>query len=101
MIAYCNFKGIGVISYAPLMTGLLARPIGEDTARSKALKGSPFEKKVRSSDEEIIRHVQKVSEDHKWSMSQVALAWSLSKVSSPIVGVNTVWSLLSVILRLL
>ncbi|THH21109.1 hypothetical protein EW146_g373 [Bondarzewia mesenterica] len=89
MLAYCDYKGIGVLSYAPLLTGRLARPLRTETPRSESLKGSFFEKKVRNSDAQIIKRVEKLAADHSWTMSQVALSWTLSKVSSPIVGVNT------------
>ncbi|THH19418.1 hypothetical protein EW146_g1765 [Bondarzewia mesenterica] len=88
MLAYCNFEGVGILSWAPLMNGQLARPLGTETSRSQMLKGTPFEKKIRESDAEIIKRVEKLAADHSWPMSQVALSWTLSKVSSPIVGVN-------------
>lgn len=90
MFAYCKFKGIGVLSYSPLMDGHLARPLGTETPRTKNINGSPFEKKRRESDKEIIRRVEKIAEKHSLKMSQVALAWSGLKVSSPIIGANTV-----------
>jgi len=89
MLAYCLHKGIGVLSYAPLMDGHLARPVGTRTARSKTLEGTFFEKKLRPTDEEIVRRVQQVAQTHGWSMAQVALAWSATKVTSPIIGANT------------
>ncbi len=91
MIPYCNYKGIGVIPYAPLLTGHLARPAGSDlTDRAKALVGSPFEKKLREPDIQILRRVEELAHKKGWSMSQVALAWIAAKVTSPIVGVNKV-----------
>lgn len=90
MIPYCKYKGIGIIPYSPLSGGTLARPIDIETDRGNMLKGTPFERKVRESDKEIVKRVQKVARDHGWTMSQVALAWSLSKTTSPIVGANTV-----------
>jgi len=74
------------------MDGHLARPIGTETPRSKFASGSPFEKKRRESDLNIIKRVQELAQKHSWTMSQVALTWSLTKVSSPIVGANTVSS---------
>ena len=90
MLAYCAYKGIGVICYSPLMDGHLARPIETETTRTKCNSGGPFDKKRRSSDHEIIRRVQELAEKHGWTMAQVALAWSSTKVSSPIVGANSV-----------
>lgn len=90
MFAYCKYKGIGVLSYSPLMEGHLVRPPNTSTPRSDNVRNSPFEKKVRPSDTEIIKHVQELASKHGWKMSDVALAWSVTKVSSPIVGANSV-----------
>ena len=90
MIPYCNYKGIGVIAYAPLMTGFLARPVGVETIRTEVLKGSPFEKKLRESDKKIIGRVEELANKKGWSGSAVALAWVASKITAPIVGVNRV-----------
>jgi hypothetical protein len=90
MFAFCKFKGIGIISYSPLMLGHLARPLGTETSRSKHTSTSPFAKKHRGSDKEIIKRVEELSERYSMKMCQVALAWSALKVSSMIVGANTV-----------
>ena len=50
LFSYCNYKGIGITGFSPLMDGHLARPIGTETSRSKFASGSPFEKKRRESD---------------------------------------------------
>jgi aryl-alcohol dehydrogenase-like predicted oxidoreductase len=90
MFGYCKFKGIGILSYSPLMAGYLARPVGTQTQRSKNTDGSPFEKKRRDSDNEIIKRVEQLASKKSLKMSEVALAWSGLKVSSPIIGSNSV-----------
>lgn len=90
MLAYCAYKGIGVISFSPLMDGHLARPIETETLRAKCNSGGHFDKKRRPCDHEVIKRVQELAEKHGWTMAQVALAWSGTKVSSPIVGANSV-----------
>lgn len=90
MIDYCNYKGIGVVAYSPLMDGHLARPVGTETPRSKRVSGTFLEKRRRESDIKIINRVAEIAEKRSCKMNQVALAWSLKKVSSPIVGANTV-----------
>lgn len=90
MNAYCNFEQIGLIPWGPLADGFLARPASaSDTARSQATKGSPFERKLNDADKEIIKRVEELSKKKGWKMAQVALAWSASKVASPIVGMSS------------
>ncbi|KAI0036379.1 Aldo/keto reductase [Vararia minispora EC-137] len=88
-MAYALYKGIGVLAYAPLNDGNLARPLGTRTQRTTILEGTPFAKNPSSSDEEIIKRVQQAASKHGWTMSQVALAWSASKATSPIVGAGS------------
>lgn len=89
MLEYCNFKGIGVIPYSPLMDGHLARPLGTVTRRTTDFEGSVFVKPRRPCDKEIIKRVEETATKKGWKMCQVALTWSLTRVSSPIVGANT------------
>ena len=90
MIAYANYRGIGVIGYGPLMEGHLARPVGTETARSKSIAGTFFEKPRRESDKKIIARVEELAKKKQWKMSQVALAWVAAKITAPIVGANSV-----------
>jgi aryl-alcohol dehydrogenase-like predicted oxidoreductase len=90
MFEYCNLKGIGILGYSPLMDGHLARPIGTKTERFNTFVGTPLDKPRRDSDKEIIKRVEEIAKKRGWMMSQVALAWSLTKVSSPIVGTSSV-----------
>ncbi|KAG1727523.1 NADP-dependent oxidoreductase domain-containing protein [Suillus lakei] len=78
MLAYCNYNGIGVIPWAPLAAGILARP------------GTVLENKVTDEDATIINRVEELSKKKNCKMSQIALAWVASKVSSPIVGVSSI-----------
>ncbi|KAG6847728.1 hypothetical protein H0H93_006308 [Arthromyces matolae] len=89
LIDYCTYKGIGIVAYSPLMDGHLARPVGIETARSQDVKGTFIEKRRRESDNKIIGRVQEIADKRSWKMAQVALAWTLTKVSSPIVGANS------------
>ncbi|KAJ7183342.1 Aldo/keto reductase [Mycena filopes] len=90
MIAYCTSKGIGILAYSPLMDGHLARPVDTQTARHNSTAGTIFDKRRRDSDKEIIKRVEEFSKKRSWTMSQVALAWSLTKITSPVVGMSSV-----------
>jgi aryl-alcohol dehydrogenase-like predicted oxidoreductase len=87
---YCNFSGVGIIPWGPLADGLLARPLGDvDTKRSESY---PFVRKVTKEDEEVIKRVEEIAKKKGWKLSQVALSWIGTKVSSPIVGIGSVSS---------
>ena len=90
MIPYCNAHGIGLIPWAPLAAGHLARPLNTKTTRDTAAKGSLFEVRHSEADVAVITRVEEISKKRGWTMAQVALAWIGKKVSSPIVGVSSV-----------
>ncbi|KAF9639156.1 putative aldo-keto reductase protein [Lasiodiplodia theobromae] len=91
MIKYCKQTGVGIIPWAPLYRGNLARPVGaEETERLKVSGQHPIHKDMVGADADIINRVQEVAERNGWKMSQVALAWVIQKGAIPIVGCNKV-----------
>lgn len=93
MLAYCKHNGIGVIPWAPLAGGDLARPLAAadaPTARAALAKGTPWEQRLSAADTAIVGRVEELAKKKGWSMSQVALVWAASKVTAPIVGVSSV-----------
>ena len=87
MNKYCHATGVGLIPWAPLYRGHLARPLGsETTARAEATKKSPMFKDLSGADPEIIKRVQELADKKGWKMSHVALAWIIKKGTVPIVG---------------
>jgi len=90
MLAYCKFHGIGVIPWSPLAAGALARPLGTETTRVDSTKGTVFERNPSEADKTIINRVQELASKKNVTMAQIALAWIGEKVTSPIVGVNSV-----------
>ncbi|TFK62212.1 Aldo/keto reductase [Pluteus cervinus] len=90
MLAYCKYNGIGVIPWSPLAGGALARPLGVETARTEFIKGTPLETKHSDADITTINRVKELAEKHGKKMSQVAIAWASTKITSPIVGVSSV-----------
>ncbi|KAL8973536.1 MAG: hypothetical protein Q9197_002223 [Variospora fuerteventurae] len=82
MNKFCNETGVGLIPWGPLFSGLLAQPLGVETARSKiniARSGG-----LTEADEAIIKRVEEMAAKKGWKMSQVALAWIRGKGCIPI-----------------
>ena len=89
MIRFCKETGVGIIPWAPLFNGRLARPLGYDkSVRSKRPSG--HHSGLTPADEEIIKRVEQLAGEKGWKMSEVALTWHKSKGSVPIVGLNSV-----------
>ncbi|KAL0574923.1 hypothetical protein V5O48_007045 [Marasmius crinis-equi] len=91
MIPYCNFHGIGLIPWAVLATGVLARPASAYTTtdRGQVVKGSFYERKLSAADGEILKRVEELAAKKSISMARVAVGWVTSKVVSPIVGITS------------
>lgn len=88
MNKFCNETGVGLIPWGPLFSGLLAKPLGVESARSKAsvaMSGG-----ITKADEIINHRVQEVAERKGCKMSQVALAWLREKGCIPIVGLTSI-----------
>ncbi|KAH8754525.1 NADP-dependent oxidoreductase domain-containing protein [Diaporthe sp. PMI_573] len=87
MIRFCDETGVGVIPWAPLSRGNLARPVANkgETLRSKLEDESLTEEDIA-----IIGRVEDLANKRGWSMAQVALTWSLSRVASPIIGFSKI-----------
>ncbi|KAK5708755.1 hypothetical protein LTR17_020409 [Elasticomyces elasticus] len=92
MNKFCDATGVGLIPWAPLCRGHLARPPSETgkTVRSEGEKKSGGTTGQSESDREVIKRVQELAEKKGWKMSTVALAWINRKVSSPIIGFSSV-----------
>lgn len=91
MLPLCRAEGIGVIPWSPLARGRLARPSAVSKERSTARSSSdPFGHDMYANDTqwEIVDTVEEIAKDHNVQMSEIALAWLLSKpvVTAPIVG---------------
>ncbi|KAL9948053.1 hypothetical protein ACHAO5_002174 [Verticillium nonalfalfae] len=91
MIRFCNETGVGLIPWAPLCRGHLARPPSKTTARASAesdlISGGHGTSEV---DLKIIGRVAELAEKHEWPMAHVALAWINKRVTSPIIGCSSV-----------
>lgn len=93
MNRFCNDTGVGLIPWAPLCRGHLARPPAAfgSTERSKLEKDtSPGSHGTVEPDLTIIKRVQEIADKRGWKMAHVALAWINKRVSSPIIGFSSI-----------
>ncbi|KAK7538078.1 aldo-keto reductase [Phyllosticta citribraziliensis] len=90
MNKFCAETGVGLIPWAPLYRGHLARPLDQgNTLRALETIRSGFWKDMTGADPEIVTRVQELAERKGWKMSQVALAWVIQKGTIPIVGFSS------------
>ncbi|KAG8978881.1 hypothetical protein FRB94_012610 [Tulasnella sp. JGI-2019a] len=87
MIPYCLHKGIGLIPWAPLAEGYLARPLS--TSRTNRMETGEYTRTINDSDKEIIAGVEGLAKKYNVPMAQIAIAWVMTKVTSPIIGVSS------------
>ncbi|KAG4431488.1 hypothetical protein IFR05_013029 [Cadophora sp. M221] len=93
MNRFCNDTGVGIIPWAPLCRGHLARRPTDfgSTPRSKEEKeGSQNSHRAVEPDLSIIKRVVEIAERRDWPMAHVALAWINKRVTSPIIGFSSV-----------
>lgn len=86
MNRFCNDTGVGLVPWAPLCRGHLARDPEKfgSTERSKAEKDQGnvlMEWEVKT-----VERVAEVARKREWKMSNAALAWINKRVTSPIIG---------------
>ena len=70
------------------MAGKLAHLLSAQTDHSEMTKKMGMHK--GAVEDEIIRRVGEIAKKKGWPMAQVVITWSMSKVTSPIIGINSV-----------
>jgi aryl-alcohol dehydrogenase-like predicted oxidoreductase len=92
MMALCRAEGIGVIPWSPLARGVLARKFTGTPQEATSRAGTdPLVRLYQApQDQDIIAEVSRIADARGCTMSQVALAWLLSKpaLTAPIVGAS-------------
>ena len=87
MAKLCAEDNIAMTPYSALASGRLSRHPGET---SKRLEEDSYAKlkydATAAQDDVIIRRVAELAEKHNVSMTEVSLAWLLTKVTAPVVG---------------
>lgn len=85
MNKFCHETGVGLIPWAPLYRGVLARPL-DAAVTARASSNVNVREGVTDTDREIVKRVQELAAKKGWKMSHVALAWIIQKGTIPIVG---------------
>ncbi|MBP3704096.1 MAG: aldo/keto reductase [Clostridia bacterium] len=89
MARLCREDNIAMTPYSALAAGRLSRLPGETTKR---LELDAFAKTKYDATEEldnaIVRRVAELAQKYGASMTEIALAWLLTKVTSPVVGMT-------------
>lgn len=88
MVPYCEEENIALTPYSALASGRLSRKPGmSNTKRAEEDAYAKFKYDATAQqDSVIINRVWELAEKHGVTMTEVSLAWLLTKVSSPVVG---------------
>ena len=88
MVPYCNEENIALTPYSALASGRLSRLPGEGgTKRAEEDTYAKFKYDATvAQDNVIIARVAELAEKRGVTMTEVSLAWLLTKVTSPVVG---------------
>ena len=88
MVPYCDEENIALTPYSALASGRLSRLPGEGgTKRAEEDSYAKFKYDATADqDNVIIGRVAELAAKHGVSMTEVSLAWLLTKVTSPVVG---------------
>ena len=87
MAMLCAEDGIAMTPYSALASGRLARLPGETSKRAEEDSYAKFKyDATKAQDEIIIRRVAELAEQRGVSMTEISLAWLLTKVTAPVAG---------------
>ena len=91
MTPYCDLKNIALTPYSALASGRLSKMSHETSLRMKEDTYATFKyDRTAEQDQLVIQRVMVLAERYKVSMTEIALSWLLTKVTSPIVGTTKV-----------
>ena len=87
MIPFCKEENIAITPYSALAGGRLAKYRGEISKRLEEDNYAKFKyDKTIEMDQLIIDRVAELSKKYGVSMTEISIAWLLTKVTSPVVG---------------
>ena len=87
MVPCCEEEGVALTPYSSLASGRLSRRPGEKTKRLEEDSYAKFKyDATMDADSQVIDRVARMADELGVSMTEVSLAWLLTKVASPVVG---------------
>ena len=87
MVPYCNEENIALTPYSALASGRLSRKPDEDSKRLREDNYAKFKyDATKKQDAIIISRVSELAEKRNVTMTEISLAWLLTKTTSPVVG---------------
>ena len=87
MVPLCAEDSIALTPYSTLASGRLSRRPGEDTKRAREDSYAKFKyDATKEQDAVIIQRVAEIADKRGVTMTEVSLAWLLTKVTAPVVG---------------
>ena len=87
MVPLCREDGIALTPYSALAGGRLSKRPGETSARLQQDAYARLKYDATAAqDALILERVAKLADAHGVSMTEISLAWLLSKVTAPVVG---------------
>jgi aryl-alcohol dehydrogenase-like predicted oxidoreductase len=87
MAPFCYDQNIAMTPYSALASGRLSKRPGETSKRLEQDAYAKFKyDKTAEADGRIIRRVMELADKRNVSMTEISLAWLLTKVTAPVVG---------------
>lgn len=92
MNRFANENNIALTPYSALASGRLSRLAGDNSSQRMNLDNFAKSKYqgTADQDQEIIQRVHEIAEKYQVTMTEVSLAWLLTKVTAPVVGATKV-----------
>ena len=87
MVSYCQEENIAMTPYSSLASGRLAKHPGEQSKRLSEDKYAKGKYDGSYNDDlRIIERVEEIADKKNISMTEISLAWLMTKVTAPVVG---------------
>ncbi|PNP49297.1 hypothetical protein THARTR1_09965 [Trichoderma harzianum] len=87
MNKFCEARGVAIVPWGPLAEGKFACSVKAQGTNSRS---AGTVETLRPESVNIINRVEELAKRKDWTMSQVTLAWTQKRVTSPIIGFSSV-----------